>query len=214
MPKTAMELKTLLIEQGRWADFVRYREDLKAGGVGNTEAHKRAVAEFFNDPPETTTESGTKHDPKKESRRVANGKKSPPSSDAKVVAPADEKKPVTTVKAPVGSHPPLPQVCSADFAGKVASEVEEVRWVAANMEIADPQPGECPSAAAWGLLAQCRRSPAHMADFWKLTYPKLLPSRAQMEKQQEDVDQEGRAAGVIEDLLRFGQEAVSECGSQ
>jgi hypothetical protein len=46
------------------------------------------------------------------------------------------------------------------------------------------------------------------AEFWKLTYPKLLPSRAQMEVLDSDkLPDESRAKAVIEDLLRFSRES-------
>jgi hypothetical protein len=100
-------------------------------------------------------------------------------------------------------------VQSADFNGRVSSEVESVRWVAANMKVVDPSPKDCPSAAAWGLLSQCRDSMVSESEFWKLTFPKLLPSRAQMEALELDkLPDVGRADEVIKELLQFRRDAI------
>lgn len=103
-----------------------------------------------------------------------------------------------------GVLPPLPPISADTFNGKVASELDAARWVGANMEVTDPSIEECPSAAAWAWLSQCRSSIISKADFWKITVPKLLPSKAQMDSGQDpDAVDEGKAVEVIDRLLKF-----------
>jgi hypothetical protein len=105
-------------------------------------------------------------------------------------------------------------VTAADFNGKQATPQENVQWVADNMEISDPSVKECPSAAAWNFLAQCRNSITAKSEFWRMTYPKLLPTKSQLEKEGrvEKLDV-GKAAEVIDKLLKFGQEAKDAAGA-
>jgi len=199
MPKTSPELKEQLLKEGRWGEFIRYREELKEGGMVGIEAQQKALDKFFDNPPEAARYRKTRAKP--------NTKAKPKGSRGYTV---NEHPSETKVKGHVGDLPKLPVVKAEDFEEKRASEVEVIRWVASNMEIADPQPKDCPSAAAWGLLVQCRKSGIAQSDFWKQTFPKLLPSRTQMEEDRSDLPDEGRAKEVIEDLLRFGREAKEE----
>ena len=213
MPKISSDLKAKLIEEGRWTEFVRYRQDLKAGGSSSVTAHKAAVDHFFNNAPEKSSESGSVN-PKSaqsatESAQSVEKRRPIPDVPADVRSGSSSKPAEPTVKTGGSDYAELPPVQSSDFEGRVANEVDVIRWVAANMEIQDPNPADCPSSSAWGLLAHCRSSNVARSEFWKQTYPKLLPSRAKMEEQQE-VDNEGKAAEVIEDLLRFRTESESD----
>lgn len=100
----------------------------------------------------------------------------------------------------VGGPVPLPAMDITDLGGRTGSEVEIVRWVARNMEMLSPDVDGCPDATAWGLLAHCRRSELARAEFWKQTYPKLLPSKAQLETTVE-VDMDG--SGTVELIGRI-----------
>lgn len=190
MPKLDPELKKQLLDEGRWAEFKLYREDLKEGGVSNVEAHHQAVAKFFdNVPPPKKRSSPPKAPP-------------PPPTKEEVAASADVK-----VKAYTGNLPSLPMVKSDTFDDKKCTEVEAVRWVADNMMVENPKPEDCPSAAAWGMLGQCRSSMISQSDFWKQTYPKLLPSKTEMEKARDGASNESKAMEVIDKLLDFKEEA-------
>jgi len=233
MPKTDPELKAKLLEKGQWGEFVKYRQELKIGGMSGVEAHHRTLDKFFDHLPEAEREKLKKiHRPgnkTKKKKSTTKGQPVPSSVDGggsdsptKLPSPSgsppstlsvshrctvNEKISDATVKEYTGDLPKLKPVRSEDFDGKQAPEVEVIRWVASNMEIQNPEPKDCPSAAAWGLLAQCRNSPIARGEFWKQTYPKLLPSRAQMEQEQDSVPDESKAKEVIEDLLRFNREA-------
>lgn len=94
---------------------------------------------------------------------------------------------------------------NAAFGDRRASEAEVVRWVARNMEVADVAPENAPDPTAWGLLLHCRSSPAAKADFWRITYPKMLPSRAQLEREREDEEPDGQE--IIKIMQRVRESA-------
>lgn len=80
-------------------------------------------------------------------------------------------------------QPPLADLLHApEGIGKKASEVEIVRWVAENIDYADPNPEECPHPFAWTLLRSCRGDVDFLIFFIKDIWTKLLPSRSQLEQ--------------------------------
>lgn len=72
----------------------------------------------------------------------------------------------------------------ADFAGKKAHPREVVEWVAENVYVADPDHTSAPDSKAWGLLQWARSSDAAMSSFYQI-WAKLLPTRAQVDEQDE-----------------------------
>ncbi len=84
-----------------------------------------------------------------------------------------------------GSKPrPRPEelaIAPAGLAGKAAGEPEVVRWVARNIDNADPSPEECPDPFAWTLLRDCRSNPAFRQFFVEKLWSKLIPSRSQLD---------------------------------
>ncbi len=82
------------------------------------------------------------------------------------------------------------------------------------MMVNDPSIAECPDGSAWGLLAHCRQSNMSAAEFWKTTFTKLLPSRAQMEASKGEKDTDGsKTTEVIDELLSISKEAEKLCGN-
>jgi len=238
MPKIRPELKQDLLERGEWGEFVRFRQELKLGGMANNEAHRQALKKFFPDtegvfdsPVDQVVEqvpdvggseeiSAAGGTVKRSRNKRGGGRRASSSTTATRSGGPSSSFPISpassmTVKpGPVvpQSLPALPEVSSSDFGGRKASEVEVIRWVASNMEVVDPAPVNCPSAAAWGLLAQCRSSMIARSEFWKQTYPKLLPSKAQLDKEDEAVTDESKAVEVIQELLSFRNESILESG--
>jgi len=98
----------------------------------------------------------------------------------------------------------------ADFAGKTADEVEAIRWVADNMEISDVTPSDCPSAAAWGLLMNCRRDTTAKTSFWNSLWPKILPARSQMGAEPDRDDYDGKLQVDTIERIRKMAEAKME----
>ena len=63
--------------------------------------------------------------------------------------------------------------------GKTASHSEILKWVARNMEIR-PSMADCPDPTAWNLLETCRSNPSFKVDFWKSLWSKLIPTKTQL----------------------------------
>lgn len=172
MPRiTDPEYKAKLQQAGLWKAFYTFRDDLKKKGVRASDAKLAAIAEFnpkliamgLIQPGEFEPVAGT-------------GKK----TRVKLTKPKEGEVSVPLVFGVSG----LREVSPADFPDKVATEAENIRWVARNMAMIPKSitPADCPSPIAWNLLAHCLESPQAKADFWKNTYPKLLPSRSQLEE--------------------------------
>ena len=260
MPKTSKELKDRLMEAGKWPDFVKFRQDLKKGGIDNKDAHRLAVEHFFDGIPDRISEAGSENSMngiRPDGRRRGRGRPkkdrsevevaySPPSGDLPCVAGegcdtavsqssspsySDADKAAMAqrvrdrklakegreaiVKDQVDGLPKLPIVDSSAFNGRTATEVEAIRWVASNMEIAIPDIDSCPNATSGGLLSQCRSSFAMKSDFWNKMFPKLLPTKTQMDKEggSEKLDV-SKSMEVIDDLLSFKKEVeVNNAGA-
>jgi hypothetical protein len=60
----------------------------------------------------------------------------------------------------------------------------DVRWVAANILNEDAKPSDAPSKAAWGVLVWARSEPS---EFYKGPYTRLLPSKAQVDGESDQV---------------------------
>ena len=70
----------------------------------------------------------------------------------------------------------------SDFDGKPEiSEAEAVRWVAANMFIANIRPIDAPSAGAWSLYAACQDDQKFRSEFYRGPWTKLLPTRSEID---------------------------------
>jgi hypothetical protein len=157
MAKVRTEHKAALMASGQWPEFVRYRDGLKSQGVASCDANRQAVSKFLAVRQDTI-----------EVQPVGLGAES---SQIIKVDPSD--------KIPPGL--PGTQAASlSDFAGREASEVDIIRWVARNMDVVDVRPSDCPDAAAWSLLNQCRMNAMFRAEFWRSMYTKIIPSRGQL----------------------------------
>ena len=216
MGKLREDLKQKLKEAGQWDEYIRYRDELKGEGLSPKEAQLKAVEKFFNNPPEVIGQSGKKFKGKNEESSGPLANKGSESSSARsgtVIGGVSAQGKSEVKDGSQAGSTPLPFVDLEVFEGKQATEVEVIRWVARNMMVSNPSTEECPDATAWALLAHCRMSPLAVAEFWKTTYTKLLPSRAQMEVQKGDNETDGsKALEVIEDLLRISAEAKRSCG--
>jgi len=225
MGKLSEALKNQLKEAGQWPDFIRCRDELKATGISPKEAQTRAVDEFFKNPPKSTGQSGsrstnkgaTKTETTKTNDQETSGPGVNEPGDVGDVAVSVDNQPKVKGRLSVGygvSNKKLKLVSPEEFEGKQAPEVEIIRWVARNMMVDVPVVEECPDATAWALLAHCRCSVMAAAEFWKTTYTKLLPSRAQMEAAQGEKETDGsKTTEVIDELLTISKKAREQCGA-
>ena len=76
------------------------------------------------------------------------------------------------------------EALGGEFLDREAPIVEVITYVA--KYLATPENmvkiSDAPSPEAWGMLQSYRSSQARMDDFWDKVYPKLMPSKAQLEK--------------------------------
>ena len=73
---------------------------------------------------------------------------------------------------------------------------EVVLWIFDNIDIKDLEPCHAPSPGAWSFLIQIRKDIALRREFYKSIWPKLLPSKAQIEVEDRQFD-DGREDALI-----------------
>jgi len=204
MAEIRPEQKAELIERGEWVAFVQMRDAYRDEGDKPYVAHYRTIRHFFGEDAVPEKFGGKGADKVVKSKSPKNiEKKIEPSSargDRKTALVIDESAflPASPTAAPVVDKRPdrtgmtqklrLPPekkfeyAKKSDFEGKKQiGAFEVVCWVAENMALEDVGVGECPSSTAWGMLQQCRTNPMFRFEFWKTIYPKMLPTRSQIE---------------------------------
>jgi hypothetical protein len=87
---------------------------------------------------------------------------------------------------PVGAPGQSPAVeeLGPDYTKQVPN-FESAQWVAQNLANPKVQAQDAPSGLAWGLLQWVRVTPANQNTFWSSIWPRMLPSGAALQKQQE-----------------------------
>lgn len=104
------------------------------------------------------------------------------------------------------------RVKASVFKGKQANTRKNVMWVAESIALDKPDPKDAPSSQAWGMLMWVRRSPQNESEFWRQIYPKLLPSRTQVDNEDAKIDDGGAVLSMIEDVRTAAREAAAETG--
>jgi len=77
-----------------------------------------------------------------------------------------------------------------------ASAKEVVLWIFDNIDIVDVGPKDAPSSGAWSFLIQMRKDNALRREFYRSIWPRLLPSRSQIELEESMFD-DGREDATI-----------------
>jgi len=190
------EIKEQLKAEGKWESFLAYRDQLKSEGYKPKQAREAAILEFTQNEEVPVSCSG----PAAESAPLAG------------LTPLVSSSP-PEYKTAAGSLASVPSgsVNLADFEGKSSGEADIIRWVARFMEIEDVSPSDCPDPIAWNMLVHCRKFPAAKNEFWRNTYPKLLPSKSQLEEVKSD-DYDGKSmVEVIEQIkgIRDGVDKIA-----
>lgn len=80
----------------------------------------------------------------------------------------------------------------SQFGDTDASAREVVEWVFNNICVADVKPEDAPSPGAWGLLLRVREDSALRKDFYRSMWAKLMPSQAQVDRESEKFEDDGR----------------------
>ena len=78
------------------------------------------------------------------------------------------------------------------FEGKRAPSRKAVEWVASHLETAGLEPGDAPSGESWSLLCWARGDSESRRDFWKAVYPRILPTKGQLEAEDAAKGDDGR----------------------
>lgn len=215
MAEIKPEQKAELIERGEWVAFVQMRDTYRDEGDKPWEAHYKTIRHFFGEEAvpakfggRSVAEKVAKTKSPKNISKKTEASDTPemtfdnaesPSLESAVV----EKRPDRTGMTQKNRLPPekkFEYAKKSDFAGKKQiGAFEVVCWVAENMALDDVGVSDCPSSTAWGMLQQCRTNPMYRFEFWKTIYPKLLPSRAQIE---DGSDQGGFDGEVTHEHLR------------
>ena len=98
------------------------------------------------------------------------------------------------------------QPAPPELAGRSATEPDIVRWVSRNIDNPEVKPDDCPDPFAWTLLRNCIGNPTFQAFFIEKLWAKLLPSRAQMEGAEAQVELDGQhIIDLIDRIQAIGQ---------
>ena len=93
-----------------------------------------------------------------------------------------------------------------ELKAKKCSEREAAQWVFEHLCL-EPAMSEAPSAGAWGLLTMCQKYPKVMESFLTVTWPKLLPTKSQMEVSDRFSDDGRSIINMIARVQKFSAEA-------
>ena len=176
------EFKRRLKSEGKYDQFITVRERYKGAGVEAPEAWQKA-ARFFP-PPGRPVEEQALPDGMPVSEAIAPAFTKV--EEAKLVKEA--KQDAERIEEEVEERSAETEARQwrrmADYAkGRKASELEQIRWVADNMHtpVLRIQRDAIPCSAAVNWLWWIRQSDANAQEFWKSSYPKLLPDKRTLE---------------------------------
>lgn len=184
---------------GRWQMAMGRREHLKhAEGLDEKEAWLRVMEEYppLTLPPKTEEWTDEQLNEVATIAMYEGGSAKPPKKGA-VARPV--------VAAPAAA--PVDLVTPDVFADKPDDTgPEDVRWVAAHCAVVGIKAEDAPSKLAWSLLRWVQQSPMNERDFWTNTYPKVLPSKSQLDREQEQREDDGSSTiRLAEELRRRNQ---------
>ena len=80
--------------------------------------------------------------------------------------------------------------------------IGDIRWVFQALGSEGLKPEDAPSAGAWAYFCQLKEDQMMRKDFYRTVAPRLLPSKSQLDKGDDRVDDGRKLFGIIERLLR------------
>ena len=107
--------------------------------------------------------------------------------------------------------PPLELLTRADFLESTHVDnnpIEDLRWVFHALGADGLKKEDAPSPGAWNLLGQLRRDEMLLKAFYGTVYPKLLPTKAQMERGDDRAEDGRKIFGLIDGLLLEPRDAA------
>ena len=103
----------------------------------------------------------------------------------------------------------------SDFAGRPeVSARDVVMWIFDNILILDVAAEDAPSAGAWAYLMEIRTSPIIRSEFYRTVYPKLLPSKAQIDNEARYTDDGHKVLGLIERVRKASEESILQARAE
>lgn len=169
------DMRKELVAVGRWAEFVRLREEMKEKGIDPDVAWQGAYDSIMDSPVDAPEPSAN-----------------PPRVVKKVQSVSRPTRPTESNGQDVSSN---------IFADKTCSTPRTVEWVAANIRVSDAAPADAPSSEAWSMLCWVKSSSQAEAQFWGQIYTKLLPTRQQLD-QDNRMEDDGRRVLTLIDRLK------------
>lgn len=161
--KVAPEIKTRLLAEGKWNDFVRFRENAQLEGNAPAAAMRLAVAKFCPD--------------------LANLPPCPHKKGAKSAKELAEhpRKSIVPSCGTGAECEPADGVCGVSldvFAGKKCSMVDALDWIidALALDPSQVKPETAPAAKAWSLYRMCLKSPSFAEDVISKAVVRQIPN--------------------------------------
>ena len=181
--ETRAQFKERLMREGTWAAFLAHRVALRREGKPEDEVREILAPKY----------GGIQRGANDKTGEIVDVPDKPVFEaviDGKVLKPATEQ------------APEEPLITLAMFEGKACDERECVKFVFEYMDVSDVTPSMAPSAGAWGLLLTCRRSQIFKTEFYKSIWPKLLPTKSQLDLQNQFADDGRDASELIAKMQR------------
>lgn len=214
MARVNENIKTSLREAGLWKMFYQRRDELRAGGMSATEAYRLSLGEVLPGMESAGWRAvfGEDGEIADFARPAGSGgvAETAGKTVSVVTAERSERKSETVVSSKRRSKATEWMGGREVFEGKTATVVENIQWVAENLENPDPRPEDAPSAVAWGMLVHYQFSPATKADFWNGVYVKLVPSKAQLPTAEVVVMDGEATVALFERMLARKREAEED----
>ena len=181
-PNEKRALRERVQAEGDWDAFKEKREQYRAAGVSNNELWPRTAEHF------------PAKNPKEPKNILADLPPLPPEELKKLRAKEEKPKETTEL---------IPR---DRFQMDTAPSPQVISWVARNLVVLDVRPEECVSPEAWGLLLWVREGGTNESEFWRSIYPKLLPSRTQLDAQDRFKDDGRRLLTLIDEVEAMSRE--------
>ncbi len=89
----------------------------------------------------------------------------------------------------------------------------DIIWVYQNMKVTGVKPEDAPSSGAWALLEWARK-PANMRDFYKDFLSRMLPTRAEVDREWQHADDGKSVEETCNQLLELADELGSGADSE
>lgn len=172
-----------------WPAFETRRGALIEAGLSEKEAFAHALSDFepvIADREKQGPVVPAEKPPHKEAPDSAcPAEKGPPPATEKKVEPEPEEEEAEE-RHPTSSKLPdkiKTKTQYKKFMSKEADVVEQVMWVAKHLDVDDKfiSLDDIPCPEAWSMLLSYRKSDERRKEFWDKIYPKLIPSRSQLD---------------------------------